>query len=102
MGNFISASQDTPVGIVTRLRAGRPRNRGSFPGEGKRIVSSAKIPDRILGPPGFLFKRYRKILSPGEKRPMPEFNHLHHAVLPQQFYFTGLDDSLRSVDLINM
>ena len=46
MSNFISASQDGSVDIVTRLQAGRPRNRSSLPGEGKRFVTSEKIPDR--------------------------------------------------------
>jgi len=42
-GNIISVllpntdSWDTPVGIVKRLRAGSPRNRGSIPGRGKYI-----------------------------------------------------------------
>jgi len=49
MGNFISASQGGSVDIVTRLQAGRPRNRSSLPGEGKRFVTSAKISRPKLG-----------------------------------------------------
>jgi hypothetical protein len=36
----IMASQDSSDGISTRLRAGRERNRGSFPGRGKRFFST--------------------------------------------------------------
>jgi hypothetical protein len=37
--------------IVTRLRAGRPRNRGSFPRKGKRFFSSPGRPDWLCDPP---------------------------------------------------
>ena len=38
------------VGIVTGLVTGRPRNRGSILGTGKRCVSSPENPDRLWNP----------------------------------------------------
>ena len=43
------------VGVVTRLLAGRPVNRGSIPGSDKWFVSASKIPDLPWSPPSFLF-----------------------------------------------
>ena len=42
-------SQDCVVGILTRLRAARPRNRGLIPGRGKRFYSSPECLDEIWG-----------------------------------------------------
>jgi hypothetical protein len=36
-------SRDSVIGIVTRLPARRPRNRGSIPGRGKKVFKN--IPD---------------------------------------------------------
>jgi hypothetical protein len=47
------------VGVMTRLRATRLRNRGSIPNRGKNFVSSPKRPDRLWCPPSLLFNVYR-------------------------------------------
>jgi hypothetical protein len=44
-----SRSLDTVVGIITRLRAKRPINRGSIPGNGKGFISFLKRSDRLWG-----------------------------------------------------
>jgi hypothetical protein len=49
------------VRTVTRLRAGRPRNRGSIPGSGNRILSSPKRPDRLWGSSNFLYNGYCRL-----------------------------------------
>jgi hypothetical protein len=43
-------SRDLSVGIVTRLRAGRPKNRGSIPHRDRRFISSPKRADRLWDP----------------------------------------------------
>lgn len=48
----ISGSWGSLVGVVTRLRAGRPRNCGSIPSNGKRFISSQKRSDHLWCPPG--------------------------------------------------
>jgi hypothetical protein len=48
-------SQDSLVGIVTRLWARCPRSFGLIPGRSKSFVSTLKDPDWLWGPPGFLF-----------------------------------------------
>jgi hypothetical protein len=40
------------VSVVARPWAGRPRNPGSIPGSGKRLVSYPKCPDRLWCPLG--------------------------------------------------
>jgi hypothetical protein len=40
---YIMMILDSSVGIVTRLQAGQPRNRGSIPSTGKRFNSSIEI-----------------------------------------------------------
>jgi hypothetical protein len=42
---------------MTRLSSGSTRNRGSIPGRDKIFISSPKGPDRLWGPPNFLFYR---------------------------------------------
>ena len=64
------SSRRSVLGIATRLRTGRSGN----PGKGRRLLSSAKPPDRLWIPPSFLFNRYRGC-SPGLKRPGREVNH---------------------------
>jgi hypothetical protein len=39
---------DSSVVVIIRLRAGRSRNRGSFPGRGKRFFPRLKLLDRGL------------------------------------------------------
>jgi hypothetical protein len=53
------AGRDSSLGIVTRLRAWRPRNHASIPGRRKRSFSSVKRSDRLWGPPSILFIEYR-------------------------------------------
>jgi len=43
-------------GIVTSLRAGRPRNRGSIPDRSERYISSPKRPDRLWGVTSFRWR----------------------------------------------
>jgi hypothetical protein len=42
-------SQDSSVGIATRLRAGRHMNWGSIPGKANRFISSGAIPEFLHG-----------------------------------------------------
>jgi hypothetical protein len=63
-------SRDSLVGIVTALRAGRPRNTGSIIGMGKRFFSSLQHPDRLLSTPSL---RILEALSSRIKRPEREF-----------------------------
>jgi hypothetical protein len=41
------------------LRAGRPGDRGSIPGRGKRFFLYPLCPDRLWGPPSLLYNGYR-------------------------------------------
>jgi hypothetical protein len=41
----VKGSRDGVVGLVPRLQAGRPRNRGSILGSGERFLFSPKLPD---------------------------------------------------------
>jgi hypothetical protein len=43
------------VGIVARLRDGRPWYRGAIAGFGKRFTSSGNCPERLLSPQSLLF-----------------------------------------------
>jgi hypothetical protein len=43
------------VSATTSQRAGQPKYRKSLPGWSKKCFSSPKIPERLLGPPNFLF-----------------------------------------------
>lgn len=52
----------------TRLRAGRPRYRGSITGRVKRFVFSSNHPDRFWSPLGLLFSGYWGSLSQGLNR----------------------------------
>jgi hypothetical protein len=54
---FICRSRDSSVGVVTRPRAGRPRNCGSIPGGGKISFSSLKCRGWLWGPPQPPFQR---------------------------------------------
>ena len=63
---IVDRSRDSSVDIATRLRAGRPRNRGSIPGKGKRFTSSPKHPDRLWGPATILVKRYQGLFLRGQ------------------------------------
>ena len=56
--------------IATRLRAGRSGN----PGRVGVLFCSPKPPDRLWGPPSFLFVGYRGCF-PGLKRPGRQVNH---------------------------
>jgi hypothetical protein len=55
---------DIVVGKVTTLRAREARNLVLIPGKGKSFYSPPKRPDRLCGPPSFLF-RVEGALSPG-------------------------------------
>jgi hypothetical protein len=49
--SHISWSQNKVVSILTRLRAGRVRNRGSIPGRVNIFSSSSIHPDHLWDPP---------------------------------------------------
>jgi hypothetical protein len=66
-------NQYSSVSIVTSLRAGLPRNRGSIPGRSKRFFSSPQRPDRLWDPhtqPSI--QCVQGALSQEVKRPGPE------------------------------
>jgi hypothetical protein len=48
----LCGSQDSLVGVVTRVRAERLRNQASIPGRGTRFFSPTQHPDRPWGPVG--------------------------------------------------
>ena len=48
VGGIKAESRDSVVGIVTRLRAGRPSSHGSVPGKEKRVVAFANPLYRTL------------------------------------------------------
>jgi hypothetical protein len=50
-----AGSRDCVVGMVTRLRIGRPRNGGSIPGWDKGFNSALKCADRFWGPHSLRF-----------------------------------------------
>jgi hypothetical protein len=53
------------VGIVTVLRAGQPRDRGSILGRDRIYFSSPKRPEWLCGPPILLLTVYRVLLFRG-------------------------------------
>jgi hypothetical protein len=53
------------VGIVTRLRAGQPRDRGSILGRDGIYFSSPKHPEWLYGPPILLLTAYHVLLFRG-------------------------------------
>ena len=55
----VDGSQDSSVYRVARLWAGRPGNRHSITGKGKRLTPSPKHLDTICSPPTLLFKWYQ-------------------------------------------
>lgn len=54
----LTRSRDSSVGVVTRLRAARLLNRRLIPGSGRNLFSS-NCHQRIRGPYGLLWNRYR-------------------------------------------
>ena len=58
--------RDSPVRIVTRLRAGQPRNRGSIPDRCKKECSLLQHVQTGYGPPSLLLSGYLE-LSPRAK-----------------------------------
>ena len=59
--------RDSSVCTVTRLRTGKPRNRGSIPDRSKRVVSSSKRPERLgPHPPSYLMRN--ESIYPGLKQ----------------------------------
>ena len=53
------------VGIVTRLRARQPRDRGSILGRDRIYFSSLKHPEWLCGAPDLLLTAYRVLLVRG-------------------------------------
>jgi hypothetical protein len=45
---------ETALSVVTKLRVGLARNRGSTLGRGNRFSSPTKRPNQLYDPPGFL------------------------------------------------
>lgn len=50
--------------VVTRLRTGRPRNRGSIADKGKTLCCFVNRPGWLCGPPSLLFSGHWQILVP--------------------------------------
>jgi hypothetical protein len=75
----LNYSLDNVVGIVSRLQAGRPRNRGSISGKAKTFFSSPKRPDRLLGLTSLQLDN--RDPSFGEKRSGLEADHSPRVVL---------------------
>jgi hypothetical protein len=63
-------SRGSSFGIVTKLQAGRTRNRGSIPGRAKRFVSSPKRPDLLVARPAS-YSVGNKGFFPGDKAAAP-------------------------------
>ena len=57
-GSFVG--WNSVVRVVTKLRAGRRKNRGSIPRGSRRFVLSPKRPHRLPGLPSLLFSGYRR------------------------------------------
>lgn len=55
----LTRSRDSTGSIMTRLRDGRPRNRGSILSRGKKFFSSIKSPGRLCGPLSLLYNIWR-------------------------------------------
>jgi hypothetical protein len=64
--SLILVHGDSSVGLATGYGLD---GRGSFPGRGKRFVSSPQRPDRLWGPPSHLTNGYRGAFSLVVKRP---------------------------------
>jgi hypothetical protein len=56
--NNAQVTGHTSVGILTRLRSGRSRKRGSTFDRGKKLFSSAKRPDLLREPSYLLFSKH--------------------------------------------
>jgi hypothetical protein len=69
-------SRDSSAGLVTRLRAGQPRNRASIPARGKRLFSPPKRSFRpVLGPIQLPIPWVAGAISAGRKRQQHEADH---------------------------
>jgi hypothetical protein len=63
LNDRIIRSRDSSVDISTRLRTGRPRNRGFIPARGKKL--SPQRPDRTWGPHLLICTGYRGLFPWG-------------------------------------
>jgi hypothetical protein len=63
-----TCSRGSWVGIMTRLRPGRPRSRNSIPGMDNRFFSSPRLADGLWDPPSLLFTGYHWLFSWGSSR----------------------------------
>jgi hypothetical protein len=68
---IVTWSRDSVVGIVATLRAGRPTNRLSIPGEGKRL----SVLQRLHSGPGAHPASYPSAVSLGDKQRGSKANH---------------------------
>lgn len=66
-------SRDSILGIQTRLRVGKPRNRGSISGTGKIIF--LKLRDWLWDPPNLVFIGKTELFPLGMERPERETDH---------------------------
>jgi hypothetical protein len=62
---IITKSDNSRLGILTTLRAGRPRDRGSISGTDKRFICSRKGLDRLWSPHSLLFNGDRGFFATG-------------------------------------
>jgi hypothetical protein len=60
------SGQDWLVAKVTKLRIGRPRNRGLVPARDKRLFCYKKRPYQHGSPTNLLFDEYRNLFSQGQ------------------------------------
>ena len=58
-------SRDSLVRLVTKLNAGRPKNRGSILSRDKKVFSSLMLPDRHQGLPSLQVDGRKGVFSQG-------------------------------------
>jgi hypothetical protein len=58
-------NRDNPAETVKMLGAGRPRNRSSIPGRGKRVPLSLQSSDRTWGQPILTSNMCQGLIPPG-------------------------------------
>jgi len=67
-------NRDSLFGIGSRLTAGRPKNRHSVPGRGRRVLPLSNFPDRLWSSPNLLFRGHG-VSSQSVKRRRRETDH---------------------------
>ena len=71
----ICGRRDSSLDIVTGLRGGQLRNRGSIPGKDKGLLCSPELSGRLCGPRCLLYRWAPRVKRPGcENCHMPPFS----------------------------